>query len=261
MSNWDAFPANYPAAEVQAIRAAVSAGECVAIVELSGAGKSNLLGYLAAHQIGAGRPRFVLVDGNRLSKPSAPAFLDLMRESLERAIPGPVSAAQESDALASLEVALAHRLGAGLCFLLDLSLLVDRDGRLLEGQGQGLWGHLRALRDHHKYDLTYAAATRHSLPRDNELAELFFGHTLWLGPLAEEDARWNVLRYARRAGHNWDAAQVDAILAVSGRYPALLRAACEACAAGTAPLLDALSQHPGGSGADRRVLGRPPRAG
>ena len=243
MAVWDNFPANYRSAEVRAIQAAVKAGECVAVVGLSGAGKSNLLGYLATRQ-SAGGPRFVLVDGNRLSEPSTAGFLALMCQALEEAMPGQPGGAYSSDVLATLEVALASRLDSGLSFLLDLSLLLDRDGRLLEGRGQGLWGNLRALRDRHKYALTYVVATRHALPRDNELAELFFGHTVCLGPLAESDARWNVQDFARRAGCQWNAAQVDAILAASGGYPALLRAVCEAWAAGAAPNLESLSQQP-----------------
>jgi len=61
MSIWDSFPANYRSAEATVIRTAVKAGECAAVVGLSGAGKSNLLGYApdaakvvpAAHQFAA----------------------------------------------------------------------------------------------------------------------------------------------------------------------------------------------------------------
>jgi energy-coupling factor transporter ATP-binding protein EcfA2 len=243
MSTWDDYPADYRAAEVQAIQNAVKAGECVAVVGLSGVGKSNLFGYLAHRPHSGDHPRYVLVDGNRLAEPSAGSFLRLMRQSLELAWPGPTAVTQESDALASLEVALSTRLAGGACFLLDLSLLLDRDGRLLDDHGQSLWGNLRALRDRHKYELVYVVATRHRLPPYNELAELFFGHTLWLGPLSEADARWNVTRYAQRAGQQWGADQVEAIMAASGGYPALLRGACEACAVGTPATPEALARH------------------
>ena len=45
MSAWDAYPANYREAEVRAILAALRAGECVSVIGLSGAGKSNLIGF------------------------------------------------------------------------------------------------------------------------------------------------------------------------------------------------------------------------
>src|SRR6266849_142024 len=102
MSTWDDYPADYRAAEVQAIQNAVKAGECVAVVGLSGVGKSNLFGYLAHRPHSGDHPRYVLVDGNRLAEPSAGSFLRLMRQSLELAWPGPSAVTQESDALASL---------------------------------------------------------------------------------------------------------------------------------------------------------------
>jgi len=242
MSTWDDFPADYRSAEVRAIHAAVKAGECVAVSGLSGAGKSNLLGYLAGRQPGGDQPQYVLVDGNRLPEHSAAGFLRLMRLALEPPAAGQANE-YESDALASLEVALAGHLARGICFLLDLSLLLDREGRLLAGQAPGLWGNLRALRDRHKFAVTYVVATRHALPLDNELAELFFGHTLRLGALTEADARWNVARYAARMGQAWGPERVARLLELSGRYPALLRGVCEACAAGTPLTLAALAQH------------------
>src|SRR5262245_33734303 len=120
MSNWDTFPDEYRSAEVQAIRTAVKAGECVAVVGLRGAGKSNLLGYLAGRQPGVDQPHYVLVDGNRLSDPSTAGFLELMRQALAPELTSRGNWDQQSDALAGLEVALAPLLARGVCFLLDL---------------------------------------------------------------------------------------------------------------------------------------------
>src|SRR5215468_5808982 len=89
MSDWDAFPADYRAAEVAAIQAATRAGDCVAIVGLSGAGKSNLMGYLAARQPGENAPRQVLVDGNHLDERTADGFRRLLLRALERGLPEP----------------------------------------------------------------------------------------------------------------------------------------------------------------------------
>ena len=46
MSVWDTYPEEYRKKEVQAILLAARAGESVQLVGLSGAGKSNLLGFL-----------------------------------------------------------------------------------------------------------------------------------------------------------------------------------------------------------------------
>jgi hypothetical protein len=251
MTDWVSYPATYRQLETAAITQAARAGDCVSVVGLSGAGKSNLLGFLA------NRPaevpvRFVLVDGNRLSAQTPESFLWLMYRSLPAAgRQGPSETAPEvGKALETLEWAVARCLedpenpDLRLCWLLDLSLLLGRDGRLFGGESRSFFNNLRALRDRHKYRLVYVAATRHMLPSDNELAELFFGRTVWLGPLSAEDAAWNVTRYAERTGQSWPESTRQAIAEVSGRYPALLRAVCEAHAGGARLEEAALAEHP-----------------
>jgi hypothetical protein len=245
MSDWDSYLASYRAMEVAEITDATSRGECVAVVGLSGAGKSNLLGFMA-HRAGGSPVRYVLVDGNRLTEQTAEALLGLM----ERAIGGEGMAVTSATALERLEtvvdgfLAQPEQAGRGLSFLMDLSRLAGPDGRLLGEAGGGLYGNLRALRDAFKYRLTYVTATRRPWASDNEIAELFFGRTLWLSPLAGADALWNVEHYAQRAGLAWDSTTRDRMVTVSGGYPALLRAVCEAAAAGASLDEAALAAHP-----------------
>ncbi len=244
MANWAEYPEHYRAAEIAVITRAVRAGDCVSVVGLSGAGKSNLLGYLA-ERVAAAPVEFVLVDSNRLADPQAAGFLRLMHRALTLD-PAPA----DVSVLDALEGAIARRLAAsagsntGLCFVLDLSTLHAPAGAPSSKAWDGLFNNLRALRDVHKYRLTYVAATRHPLPPDNELAELFFGRQVWLGPLAAADAEWTVARYADRQGLVWPPGTVAALIALSGGYPALLRAVCEAHAAGAALDRAALAQHP-----------------
>lgn len=263
MSTAEAYPADYRAEIVLAIEAAVRAGESVSVVGLSGAGKSNLLVFMAQRAQPPGGVCYVLVDANRLTEATPAGFLRLMRRSLERAWPlehGP--AADAEDPLEALELAVGRRLAAveagGVCFLLDLSLLVDRAGALFGAGDQGFFNNLRALRDEHKFRLTYVAATRHPLPAATELAELFYGHTLWLGPLADSDARWTVGRYAARTGQAWGPAVVAGLVAASGGYPALLRAMCEAHAAGASAQMEALADHPAVRARVREFWADPP---
>ncbi len=251
MTGWEDYPEQYRAAEIGAITSAVAAGDCVSVVGLSGAGKSNLLGFLA-HHAPVAPTAFVLVDSNRLAEPTAPAFL----RSMQRAITGAASMTEPASTAAAfddLETALSGRLvaPAAVCFVLDLSTLTGRGGGLPRDALESLYNNLRALRDAHKYQLTYVVATRRPLPPTSELAELFFGRVVWLGPLAAADAQWTVARYAARQGLQWPTATVAALLALSGGYPALLRAACEAHAAGAALDAAALAQHPA---VQRRVL-------
>jgi hypothetical protein len=147
------------------------------------------------------------------------------------------------DEFRALDKAIERRLAIGsLCLLLDLSLLLDRSGRIFGDADRAFFNNLRALRDAHKYRLTYAAATRHALPPGTELAELFLAHTLWLGPLAESDAQWTVMQFAIREGLKWGEPEARALTLASGGYAAFLRATCEARAAGAE--LESIATHP-----------------
>ncbi len=244
MSNWDDYPSDYRSAEIGVILRAVRAGDCVSVVGLSGAGKSNLLGYLA-HRVSAAPVELHLIDSNRLTEQSTAGFLALMARSLAAGEP-----VADWPPLEALESAVRARLAAigganpGLCFVLDLSTLTSRAGPLPGAAWEGLFSNLRALRDAHKYQLTYVAATRHPLPPDNELAELFFGRQIWLGPLSPADAAWTVARYAERQNWDWPATTAQQLIELSGGYPALLRAVCEARAAGAALEAKAVAAHP-----------------
>jgi energy-coupling factor transporter ATP-binding protein EcfA2 len=234
MSAWDDYPEDYRTSQVQNILSAVRAGESTALVGLSGSGKSNLLGYLAHRWGNAGaRPRLVLVDCNRLADVSAAGFFRLVRAALGDQIPN-------GDELDALEAALDRQLAESS----PLGLLLDRFDVLTEHPDRSIYSNLRALRDAHKYELAYVIATRRPLDAHNELAELFFAHTIWLGPLSESDTSWNVQRFAHRTGLIWDIKVAHQIAALSGGYPALLRAVCEAYAAGCPLSLSDLSQHP-----------------
>ena len=64
-----------------------------------------------------------------------------------------------------------------------------------------------------------------SLPRER-WPEAVTGEHVWLGALAEGDARWNVRRYAARCGLTWGPKIEDQLIALSTGYPSFLRAAC-----------------------------------
>jgi len=220
---------------VQRILSAVRAGDCAAVTGLSGAGKSNLLGFIAHRVCGPSLPEFVLVDCNRLAAPTSAAFLNLLGEVLG------VETARPRLSLTDLETLIGVRLldsPDGQC------VLVDRFDVLPEVEMLALSGHLRALRDAYKYALTYVVAARHPLDPESEIAELFFAHTLWLGALAPADARWSAAQFAARQGLSWPDATLDRLVALSGGYPSLLRASCEAHAAGVALESGALRLHP-----------------
>lgn len=298
MKAWEEYPDTYREAEVGQISRAICTGECAAIIGLSGSGKSNLMLFLA-HRVllPAGCPRMLLVDCNRLAERSAEALYEMLRSTVEKLKPGtgpsrafdgeateptqspggagmdevqalPARRAPEVKAFQHLEWVLESRLTGmrGICLLLDrFDALSDMP------EFPSIAGNLRALRDAYKYQLMYVTAARRPLDPSNELAELFFGHTVWLGPLSKDDALWSAARDARRfsdakeislntsgqdgeiedilrpgnrVAPGWPPETLEKLVEISGGYPSLLRAACEAYADGAELSTAGLGAHP-----------------
>jgi len=235
MPNTNSYTPNYRAREMAQLLRATQAGECAAVIGLSGAGKSNLLRALAERHHSHPHPH-LLADWNRLAAPTAPALFDLLR----RTVGDPTEAA---DPLAALEAALGAKLSSPEA---RLTLLLDRSDALAATAAHSpqIFSNLRALRDVFKYQLTYIIAARRPLDAHNELAELFFGNTLWLGPLSEEDAEWTVRRYMARKQLQWPEKVIRQLREITRAYPSFLRAACEAYAGGCALSEEALAAHP-----------------
>ena len=226
---WEAYPSDYRAAEVSRVVSAVRTGDSVAIIGLSGAGKSNLMGFMA-HRVDAQPVSFVLVDCNKLRETSTDGLFRLVSAELGiRAIADGTTCYENVDN--AIRARFIGAPGTTLC------LLFDRFDAAAAG-GADLFSNLRALRDTHKYKLTYVFATRHALPATNELAELLHANTIWIGPLVSADARWTIQQYARRKGLVWSSDVEEQLMQVSHAYPSLLRGACEARAAGVANLED-----------------------
>lgn len=221
------YPPTYRQRELDLVRRALLAGDSAAVCGLSGAGKSNALRCLAEHAP-TGVP-VVSVDANALPEPTVDALFGALADGLE--------APEGSSGLARLRTAVARRLAPSNA---RLALTVDR----FDSIGAEATGPLRALRDAHKYRLSYVIGLRRPVAADSELAELFFGATLWLGPLAEGDAEWTIGAFLARRGLKWPTASIARLMQISGRYPSFLRAACEAHAAGIELDPVALANHP-----------------
>jgi hypothetical protein len=235
VTTWDTYPSDYRATEVGAIVAAARAGESASLAGLSGSGKSNLLGYLA-NRVRPEQCRFVLVDCNRLGEFTSDSFFRLIRRAL-----GGADDAIASDELGALDALIGRRefeWGSAV------NLLLDRFDGVAAHATPALFNNLRALRDAHKYRLTYVAAARRPLRAHSELAELFYAHTVWLGTLSESDARWNVQRYADRKELQWARPVADALIELTRGYPSFLRAACEAYAGSAELTVAGLAAHP-----------------
>ena len=232
---WSDHPERYREAEIKRILRATAAGDCVAVVGLSGAGKSNLFGFMAQRSAVPGQ-RLVVIDCNQLATPDRSGLLCAIITALG-------GASGDGDPFEAARATVHAALGKSdkLVLLLDRMDALPLFDAASTSEGRAILSTLRALRDRFKFALTLVTASRQLLPKDNELAELFFANTLWLGPLNDADARWNITRFAQRRGEHWDAEVVQAILRVSGGYAGFLKAVCEAVASGCA--LDALASH------------------
>jgi hypothetical protein len=220
------YPIDYRNQEVRTILGAVRSGECFSLLGLSGAGKTNFLKYLAGRNPSDPKdPDMVYLDGNRLEEPTCEAFFRLGCRSL-----GAEEIKIGWGSSSSFEQAITQRLESkrSVCLLTDLSMTITRyPGFIAE---PSFTGAMRAIRDAFKYKLSFLIASRHPLPENTEISELFFAHTHWLGPLSPTDARWSIETYMERKGVPCDNFVVDALSAISGRYPSLVRAVCEAYA-------------------------------
>ena len=239
-SPWSSFPDTYRLSEVRQILKAAQAGSSVAVIGLSGSGKSNLLGFLANRPEVITRhatkpPELSLVDCNRLPERSGHGLFVLLLKTLN-----PGGAPPEPVTLEQVQTVLEQRLETGRVFC----LLLDRLDSLSPGDLEPLSANLRALRDSFKYRLVYVVATRRPLSPTSELAELFHATTLWLGPLSAQDALWDIQRHAARWGQDWRMETIERIHKLSGGYPALVKAVSEAHAAGSGLEPEELVRHP-----------------
>jgi len=246
MTFWNTYPPDYRQFEVKQILAAVQAGTCLSVLGLSGAGKSNLLGFIA-QRIGPIQPEigFVLVDCNRLHGSVPDSLFVLIRRMVEgvmvsRSGKESVQLVRGDDFLGELEATIKD----ALIFRPKICLLFDRFDIVAEGLPPPVFGNLRALRDAFKYQLSFVTAARRPLDPGTELAELFFGRQLWLGPLSPSDARWSLVRDAARFGLTLTPEIEDRLLEITWGYPALLRAAVEAWAGGSELSEATLLVHP-----------------
>ncbi len=237
MKPWDAYPIDYRTAEVRAVLEATSVGESVSLVGLSGSGKSNLVGYLY-HRCNHQTAEFILIDGNRARPRTAEGLLALILRALSPESSPDLTGDRSTALEHAVEQRLAQSPNNGVC------LLLDRYDALEGPEQAAAAGELRALRDAFKYQLSYVTATRRPLDPHSEMAELFYAHTLWLRPLATQDALWAARYYAERTSLILEDAALQSLVAVSWGYPSLLRGCCEAYAQGC-PLDEAsLRAHP-----------------
>ncbi len=121
MSAWDAYPENYREREIKLLLSYVKAGDCAAVIGLSGSGKSNLLGFIANRLAPSQSSiKFVLVDCNRLVDASRAAFFRMLHRAIAPQASTNNYYQSRMNCQALEESLMALMVGNfGLCFMLD----------------------------------------------------------------------------------------------------------------------------------------------
>jgi DNA-binding winged helix-turn-helix (wHTH) protein len=276
-SAWAEFPVTYRQEQVQTILNWLRVGESGVVVGMSGAGKSNLLGFLASRPDAAygclgdsvADNCLLFLDVNRLPSLTGTAFYRAMLQALHESkncLPEPFQQQvgdvyrQNIDsqddlilfgALEDMHSLFCHTGGKRVTWLLDR---FDEAARSLDVQ---FLSSLRALRDACKVQLCYVVATRYPLPdlRDpneiDEFYEILASNVCWVGPMVERDARWVASQMAERCHAEFAEGDVVRILSLTGRLPAFLKIVFTLLAGGVLQAGDKVEAW------QERLLGRP----
>lgn len=225
------YPASYRDREVSAVVRALQGNYSLLLCGPGGSGKSHLLRFLAFHsalpaRLGNDVLRLYLDCNAAIEADAAGVFRGLLVEA-GASEPLPREA---TSALVALRASLATSAPAPA----KLVVLLDRFERIPVAVQPAVLDGLRHVRDYLGRRVSYILGAR-TPPPIAELSQEFDDllaapATLWLGPLASADASWVVEAALAERGQQAPPQVVAALLAASGRYPRLLRAAALAWA-------------------------------
>lgn len=245
------YSSSYRQIEVKKIAEWIEAGQSGSVVGLAGAGKSNLLKFLATQPQAISQyftePAQTIVsvpvDLNNLPAYDISTFYRLILRSFFEAknafaenLREPISQFYRQNQREQ-DPFLPQSGLRELFFLLKeeqvrVVLILDRFDRFCEIATPQMFDTLRGLRDHFKQNLCYIVGLRYEvdyLPdpaKLGELHELLDLHTCWVRPLAPSDARQFIAEEMETAPQKPIEAEIEAILSLTGGYPALLKATC-----------------------------------
>lgn len=248
------LPLAYRQAEGNTIARLLLAGESCSIIGVSGMAKSNLFRHLLSlevrkHYLGVDWANYVVVaaDFNALAETSERAAYcyltdKLITEFLQRQLTDETRAELDSlrrEAAFSIDPVCAQSAFARTvrCVMaseskLHLALLLDQFDGVCRSLNPRFFGSLRAIRDEHKYRVSYVTFTRDEMPRLCESAdfeefyELFSPNVIGLGPYSHDDATVLIGRVSGRYRKSIAPETRELLIELSGAHPGLLKAGC-----------------------------------
>jgi len=249
---WQEHPATYRRAEMQVLARWIEARLSGSVIGWRGSGRSHLLGFLCHRpevlQSYFTQPGAVVilapVDLHNLPARSLAAFYRvILRTFYEIRHRLPVDMQALTAALfqecrtatdpfvtqSALRELLLHAQARSYRVVLVLDRFDASCRMLTPAMGETLSG----LRDSFRDTLSYIVGVRQSLtylealPLPDDLRRLLTAHTCHLGAYAADDARQMINQLTRVSARPPSTVEVEALLALSGRYPTLLKAVAD----------------------------------
>jgi hypothetical protein len=223
------LPLRYRRAEVSAIFRYILAGDSCSVVGASGVAKSNLYRFLREdevrrHYFGNRHQEFLLVaiDGNEITQCTEEAVTNLLVKRLLTQVQEIVVGDNNLEGAVN---AILEQPGRAIVFLFD------QFDALYEKLSGRFFTNLRALRDEHKYRISYVLLSRKQLSaiarssEHEEFEELFSANTIGLGPYDDGDSLLLLQRIGSRYGRQLDLSTSVRLVELTGGHPGSLKAA------------------------------------
>lgn len=246
--SWEAYEESYRAKEMKRLADWIQAGESGAVVGLVGCGRSNLLGFLCYRPevldnylpAETHRPAPIPVDLNDLPAHNLATLyriilraFDRVSDHLEPTMQRTVKQLYQAH-LPERDPFVTQSALHDLLLLFQAQqtrvvLVLNRFDRFCNRATPQMINTLRALRDNFKDTLCYLVGMRQEVAYlDNpealgDMYDLLDSQVCWVGTMSPEDARFVVHQATHAAAQPPSEVEIEAILKLTGNFPALTR--------------------------------------
>lgn len=249
--SWAAYPATYRAKEMQTVAQWIAAGESGVVVGLAGSGKSNLLGFLAhrpdvlrSYLPARTRPTVLIpVDLNNLPANNLATIYRMLlrsfyrvRDRVELSLQQHISQFYQENRVVQdpflPQSALQELLAIFRSRQTGVVFVLNRFDQFCQRAAPYKINTLRGLRDDFKETLCFIVSMAQAatyLPDPSilgDMYELLDHYVCWVGAMQDDDARNLIAQAMQTASIAPTETDVITMLALTGNYPALLRATC-----------------------------------